>query len=92
MGDLTEVEGHDMMTAEMVGLPLAFIVLLLAQRSVLAAMMPMVLGMCAVGVTLGFTGNWNWWIPRRLGRLLPNSITDELPNAFYHVTGSSFIP
>ena len=22
----------------------------------------------------------------------PNSITDELPNAFYHVTGSSFIP
>ena len=50
-----------MMTAEMVGLPLAFIVLLLAQRSVLAAMMPMVLGMCAVGVTLGFTGNWNWW-------------------------------
>ena len=49
MGDLTEVEGHDMMTAEMVGLPLAFIVLLLAQRSVLAAMMPMVLGMCAVG-------------------------------------------
>ena len=49
-----------------------------------------------IRVTLGLlheiTGNWNWWIPRRLGRLLPNSITDELPNAFYHVTGSSFIP
>ena len=71
MGDLTEVDGHDMMTAEMFSLPQAFIVLLLAQRSVLAAMMPMVLGMCVVGVTLGFTGNWNWWIPRRLDRLLP---------------------
>ena len=68
MGDLTEVEGHDMMTAEMVGLPLAFIVLLLAQRSVLAAMMPMVLGMCAVGVTLGLLSlsvsfmDWNVFV------------------------------
>lgn len=72
MGDLTEVDGQDMMTAEMVSLPLAFIVLPLAQRSVLAAMMPMVLGMCAVGVTLGllslrcpsWTGTYSssrWW-------------------------------
>lgn len=45
MGELTEVDGHDMMTAEIVGLPLAFILLLPAQRSVLAAMMPMVLAM-----------------------------------------------
>ena len=53
LADLIHVEEVDMLKAEIVGLPIAGIVLLLAFGSVVAAGLPLLLGLCGLMVTFG---------------------------------------
>ncbi|MBO8163420.1 MAG: MMPL family transporter [Brevibacillus sp.] len=51
--DISLASQHDLQRAELIGIPLAFLVLLLAFRSVTAALVPILVSLVSVGVALG---------------------------------------
>ncbi|WP_372790310.1 MMPL family transporter [Paraconexibacter sp.] len=53
LADLIEVEHRDMLGAEAVGLPVAALVLLVAFGSVVAAGLPLLIGVCSLVITFG---------------------------------------
>lgn len=53
--DMQEASKKDIVTSEMIGLPIALIVLLLVFGTLLGALLPMIVGLTSVTVTLGIT-------------------------------------
>jgi putative drug exporter of the RND superfamily len=68
LSDLVRVESADMATAELVGLPIAFVVLLLTLRSAVAAAVPLLLGLAGLGLCFGvlaatlLVADWNLFV------------------------------
>ncbi len=71
--DLQNASKHDIMRAEMIGLPIALVVLLLIFGTVPGALLPLIAGIASVTVTLGMT----YFIARdvSLSSFLPNMVT-----------------
>ncbi|MBW7477093.1 MMPL family transporter [Paenibacillus oenotherae] len=51
--DVNETSERDLRQAEMIGLPIAFLILLFAFRGIVPAILPVVIGMVAVSITMG---------------------------------------
>ncbi len=60
--DVIEQENSDLAKADMIGLPIAFLVLLIAFRSVIAAGLPLFLGATGVSITFGILGLLSKWL------------------------------
>lgn len=71
--DMQRASRSDIVKAEIIGLPIALIVLLLVFGTVPAAALPMAVGLASVSVTLGIV----WFIARNvsLSNFLPNMVT-----------------
>lgn len=72
--DLQQASKHDIAKAEMLGLPIALLVLLAIFGTILGALLPLVVGLLSVTITLGVT----YFIAQQeisLSNFLPNMIT-----------------
>jgi RND superfamily putative drug exporter len=71
--DMQEASKNDIIKAEMIGVPIALIVLLIVFGTVLGALLPMIVGVMSVTITLGLT----YFIAHyySLSNFLPNMVT-----------------
>lgn len=71
--DMQQASKNDIIKAEMIGIPIALVVLLAIFGTVVAAMLPMIVGVTSVTVTLGLT----YFIAQEmsLSNFLPNIVT-----------------
>jgi RND superfamily putative drug exporter len=60
--DVIEQENSDLAKADTIGLPIAFLVLLIAFRSVIAASLPLFLGVTGVSIAFGVLGLLSKWM------------------------------
>ena len=75
MQDLTK---DDLESAERIGFPVVFIVLLAVFGSLAAATLAIALDatlvrLILVPATMEIMGRWNWWLPKRVDRVLPHA-------------------
>lgn len=71
--DMQEASKHDIAKSEAIGLPIALIVLLIVFGTLVAALLPMIVGLMSVTLTLGIT----YFIAQHqsLSNFLPNMVT-----------------
>ncbi|WP_156390257.1 MULTISPECIES: MMPL family transporter [unclassified Paenibacillus] len=71
--DMQEASKHDIAKSEAIGLPIALIVLLIVFGTLVAALLPMIVGLMSVTLTLGIT----YFIAQNqsLSNFLPNMVT-----------------
>ncbi|WP_138226448.1 MMPL family transporter [Paenibacillus algicola] len=74
LADMNEAVKKDIVTAELIGIPLALLILRLAFGSFAAAALPVIVGVCSVAVTMGLLYGAALW-NHSLSNFLPNAVT-----------------